>query len=435
MKQLVPFLLLSSFLSALSCSAPTPMAESGPAPWLVWIPAGGNSWVTDGMEKDEAVISSAGILPWADPGLKIRTYFRVEQAGTLRIGLRARVPEGQSTLNCTFNGISREIKLLSAAWDSITIGTFQAPQPGYYWLEIQGSQRSGTHFAEISDLLLGDKAALGRVYFVRDEFYWGRRGPSVHLRYEVPGEAPEAEWFYSEITVPEGQDVQGSYFMANGFGEGYFGIQVNSPTERRVLFSVWSPYATDNPAEIPETHRIRLLRKGPSVYSGEFGNEGAGGQSFLRYPWKAGNAYRFLLHAKPNGDNTTDFTAYFYAPEEGRWLLIASFRRPQTNTYLRNLYAFLENFLPETGYIPRMGLYANQWVADPAGRWHEVTSVRFTADNTAKKQARLDYAGGPAPEGFFLKNCGFFNETTLFGSTFSRPPSERAPEIDFSKLP
>ena len=30
--------------------------------------------------------------------------------------------------------------------------------------------------------------------------------------------------------------------MANGFGEGYFGIQVNGPNERRVLFSVWSPF-------------------------------------------------------------------------------------------------------------------------------------------------------------------------------------------------
>jgi hypothetical protein len=47
-----------------------------------------------------------------------------------------------------------------------------------------------------------------------------------------------------EITVPVGQDPIGSYFMANGFGEGYFGFQVNSKTERRVLFSVWSPFRT-----------------------------------------------------------------------------------------------------------------------------------------------------------------------------------------------
>jgi hypothetical protein len=36
----------------------------------------------------------------------------------------------------------------------------------------------------------------------------------------------DIEWFYSELKVPEASDVIGSYFMANGFSEGYFGIQV-----------------------------------------------------------------------------------------------------------------------------------------------------------------------------------------------------------------
>ncbi len=385
--------------------------------------------------RNESVINLEGIQPWTDPGLRIRTFFRIEQTGNLRIGLRTKTAAGKAVLSCSFQGASAKAEVVSPLWDTLSIGTFSVPKPGYYWLEIQGERREGESFPEISDVLLGGEAASGTVYFVKDEFYWGRRGPSVHLRYEVPEEVREAEWFYSEITIPEGQDVEGSYFMANGFGEGYFGIQVNSPTERRVLFSVWSPYSTDNPSEIPESQRIRLLRKGPSVYSGEFGNEGSGGQSFLRYPWKAGTTYRFLIQGKPNADNSTDFTAYFYAPEEGRWMLIASFRRPQTKTYLRNLYAFLENFIPETGHIPRMGIYSNQWVADPSGKWHELNSVRFTADNTAKKQARLDYAGGLAQGGFYLKNCGFFNETTLFGSAFARPLLGKAPEVDFSKLP
>src|SRR3546814_14463863 len=82
-------------------------------------------------------------------------------------------------------------------------------------------------------------------------WYWGRRGPSVHLNYELPPET-NAELFYNEVTVPPNADVEGSFFMACGFGEGYFGFQVNSDTERRVLFSVWSPYKTDNPDDIPE---------------------------------------------------------------------------------------------------------------------------------------------------------------------------------------
>ncbi|TDA79183.1 DUF5077 domain-containing protein, partial [Halomonas marinisediminis] len=85
--------------------------------------------------------------------------------------------------------------------------------------------------------------------------YFGRRGPSVHLSYQLPAEK-DIEWFYSEINVPEGEDVIGSYYMANGFRDGYFGIQVNSETERRVLFSVWSPYETQDPNNIPEDYKI-----------------------------------------------------------------------------------------------------------------------------------------------------------------------------------
>ncbi len=60
----------------------------------------------------------------------------------------------------------------------------------------------------------------------------------------------------------------GSYFMANGFGQGYFGIQVNSASERRILFSVWSPFSTNNPREIPDDQRITLLKKGEPVHAG-----------------------------------------------------------------------------------------------------------------------------------------------------------------------
>jgi hypothetical protein len=91
----------------------------------------------------------------------------------------------------------------------------------------------------------------------------------------------------NEITVPAGNDPVGSYFMGNGFGEGYFGIQVNSAIERKVLFSVWSPFETDDPREIPDDKKIILLKKGKEVHAGEFGSEGSGGQSYLKYNWKA----------------------------------------------------------------------------------------------------------------------------------------------------
>lgn len=107
----------------------------------------------------------------------------------------------------------------------------------------------------------------------------------------------------------------GTYFMANGFAEGYFGIQVNSEKERRILFSVWSPFHTDDPKSIPDDQKILLLKKGEGVYTGEFGNEGSGGQSFLRYNWQAETTYKFLLKGEPDGKGNTVYSAWFFAPE------------------------------------------------------------------------------------------------------------------------
>jgi len=89
-------------------------------------------------------------------------------------------------------------------------------------------------------------------------FYWGRWEPSVHLSYRLPSKV-DLRYAYSEINVPSGEDLIGSFYMANGFGQGYFGIQVNSVTERSVLFSVWGPFETDNLCKIPLEQRIAAL--------------------------------------------------------------------------------------------------------------------------------------------------------------------------------
>jgi len=178
-----------------------------------------------------------------------------------------------------------------------------------------------------------------------------------------------------------------------------------------------------------------MLKKGQEVYTGKFGGEGSGGQSYRKYMWKAGTTYRFLLKGEPAGENSTDFTAFFYAPEIGTWELMASFRRPQIHTHLTRLHSFLENFIPGTGFLRRRGLYANQWLCDVQGQWYELTQARFTADATARKQARLDYAGGAQGDLFFMENCGFFNERSEIGTVYTRKATGKKPDIDFSALP
>ncbi|MEN8193933.1 MAG: DUF3472 domain-containing protein [Bacteroidota bacterium] len=401
---------------------------------VVKVPVGGNSWLVDSKANSQEMITQDGITNWQYSEDKFRIYFKITQIGELEIELNAKVISGESKIKCTINNQSSIVVIKGSEYERHLVGKFNFDKPGYYFIELEGIKKDGEKFADIKDIILSDTATRGELYYVKDEFYWGRRGPSVHLSFPVPDSIENVEWFYSEITVPKGEDVIGSYFMANGFAHGYFGIQVNSEKERRILFSVWSPYKTQNPAEIPEEYKIVLLKKGRNVYSGKFGNEGSGGQSYLKYNWKAGNKYRFLLRGKPEGNNHTVFTAYFYAPELDEWKLIASFRRPFTDSYLTRLYSFLENFYPETGNISRKAYYTNQWICDNRGDWNELTKAKFTADATARKEARLDYSGGLENNTFFMKNCGFFNERTKIDSWFTRKPNSKKPIINFKKL-
>jgi len=224
--------------------------------------------------------------------------------------------------------------------------------------------------------------------------------------------------------------------MANGFGEGYFGMQRNSQKESRVLFSVWSPFDTQDPQLIPDSLKIRLLRRGEGVHIGEFGNEGSGGQSFLRYNWKAGNTYRFLTQIHPDGKGNTIYTAYFYAVDEQRWRLIASFLRPRTHVWYTRAHSFLENFIPEQGYLTREVFFGNQWFRTSQGKWKEGAEARFSFDATARAGVRLDYGGGydKAQNRFFLRNGGFFDDRVAFGTPFTRTPENLPPVIDFEAL-
>lgn len=402
----------------------------------IQLPLAGNTWAQN-VAGGSRVLTNAGIEAWTRSETTFDTYLRITQPGSINVALNAKA-DGQSKLQLSINGKKKTVTVSGNNFQSYPTGEWKVKDTGYLKITLSGLSKTGERFAEVSEYHISGTVINAKTAYVKNNegnfFYWGRRGPSVHLTYPF-ADAIQAKWFYSELTVPEGQDIVGSYYMANGFGEGYFGIQVNSPTERRVLFSVWSPYHTDDPKSIPEDMRITMLKKGEGVNTGEFGNEGSGGQSFLRYNWKAGVTYKFLLKGEPDGASNTVYTAYFFAPEKGEWMLIASFRRPKTNTYLKRFHSFLENFIPEQGDKDRRVLFRNQWVGDVAGNWTELTKAVFTYDNTAAKGYRMDYAGGVENGSFFLRNCGFFSDYTPYRAAFERTKTAKQPVIDFDKLP
>jgi len=404
---------------------------------LITVPIGGNSWRM-GKDTTGGNISNDGIVNWTDEQAEFTTYVRIARKGKLKLWINLKVAEGKSHIAVSALKVTKETVVTGNTLRDYYVGEWTVTDTGYIAFRITGISKTGSNYADISSIKLAGSAINNTTTFVKnnegDFFYWGRRGPSVHLAYVMPDKA-NVEWFYNEVTVPKGNDVLHSYFMADGFEEGYFGMQVNSSTERHILFSVWSPFKTDNPGQIPEDQKIIMLKKGTDVHTGEFGSEGSGGQSYLLYNWKAGNTYKFLLHAKPDGNNHTIYTAYFFAPELNKWQLIASFSRPQISTYLKHLHSFLENFEPEQGTITRKVLFTNQWIADENGKWTELNKARFTVDNTGVKGYRMDYAGGATGNAFYLKNCGFFNNYTVRNTLFERPLTGKEPEIKFDQLP
>jgi hypothetical protein len=390
------------------------------------IPAGGNSYFVHPSSDDRKEK-----VAWKS-GDDVYLYsFRTDKSCTIDLSVNLAVPEGKSRLKVTIGKKNFTVDASGKEVHPVKIGKIR-PEPGYVTVKIRGVRKEGSIFATLSDLEVRSETPGLAINYVKDNqdnrFYWGRRGPSVHLNYELPKEA-ETEYFYNELTVPVGQDPVGSYFMADGFGEGYFGMQVNGPDERRILFSVWSPFKTDRPGDIPEGEKIILMAKGEGVHTGEFGNEGSGGQSYFHYLWKAGTTYRFLLKGKPDGKGNTVYTAWFFAPEVSEWQLIASFSRPKTDHYLTRLHSFLENFSDRNGYLGRKCLYANQWCRDKNGRWFPLTKARFSGDDIARRGYRMDFAGGTEGNGFFLQNGGFFDVNTIIGTVFELTTSPLNPPV------
>lgn len=399
------------------------------------VPMGGNTFKTNSTNNDQ--LDKNGIQSWNDAESVWSTYIYSETARKVSVSIEYSSVLTKNVLDISLNeGKFKSIVLKKSSNQISGAGTFYLKK-GYNIIHIKANEKGSAPFPKIKNLKIYFQGK-DDFKFVRDNidqrFYWGRRGPSVHISYEMP-ENVKVKWFYNEMTIPKDKDPIGSYFMSNGFKEGYFGIQVNSLKERRILFSVWSPFPTDNPKEIPENQKIKLLKKGGNVYTGEFGNEGSGGQSYLVYLWKSGVTYQFLTSVEPDNQGNTTYTAYFKDPENEKWILIASFLRPQTSTWYTRAHSFLENFNDELGYLNREVQYQNQWVVDDNGKWYSLHKAKFTGDDIARRQYRLDADGGVKGASFFLRNGGFFNSTTPLNSNFSLPPSTQKPDINFNILP
>lgn len=393
----------------------------------------GNGYMYPSPDGESSpLLRRKGIVGWSDSSTYCRVFFNPRSTGKLVAGLNIFESKSESQLQVTLDGRGKAYKINIGKSDSVElpIGQFDIPDTLYHFLEIRGLSRKGVSFPSIRGIVFSGEAAVNLVYN-KSEY---RGAPSTHLRYPYPEDSTIA-WFYNEIEVPVGVNAVHGYYMTNGFADGYMGIQTNSYSERRFIFSIWSNYNTNNPKEIPADYAVRLLKKGKDVVAEDFGNEGSGGHSHLVFPWKNGTTYKFLVGVKPLGDHTI-FSGYYFTPEDGKWHLISQWDKAKTGgKQLSRLYSFVENFGPNGNDYFKAD-YGNQWVRTAAGTWIELTKCSLTTTASAAKHQRYDFGAGVENNRFYMYSGGFQQMNNLAPkSTIERKANGTPPDIDFSSLP
>ncbi|MBK9139304.1 MAG: DUF3472 domain-containing protein [Verrucomicrobia bacterium] len=365
-----------------------------------------------------------GVTRWTNSAVTVNWYGRFTNTGDVSARVVLRLPEGApSRLQLTVGEEVREVRVTGLGGTSrvtADFGAFSIARTSYQRFKLASLNPPGTPFGDLEALLLSGPAVEGAHFNLKER----RNAASVHLTYPVPAGANIAA-FYCEVTAVE--DPSATFYMACGWHRGYFGMQVNSPSERRIIFSVWDSgnEAVDR-NKVADENRVKLLGKGDGVFSGDFGNEGTGGHSHLKYPWKTGEKQRFLVTAQPTNQTFTVFSGYYFHPDSRRWMLISSWLAPKEGGWLKRPHSFSENFWGSSGHLVRKARYGNQWIRTDAGEWIELVTASFSHDPTGRED-RLDRFMGVEQGEFFLSHGGFVEGFTAYGEQFTRPATGKAP--------
>lgn len=377
------------------------------------------------------VSERSGITGWTNPKLKVLWYGEIKTPGDQDCAVSLRLPAGtESKLRLTVADAVHEVTVTGTnAVQRVSFGTFKIASPGYQCFTLESLNADGAPAGDLEALLLDGPATRGAHFNLKER----RNAASVHLAYPTPA-GTNVEAFYCEVAAVD--DPLWTYYMACGWHRGYFGMQVNSPTERRIIFSVWdSGDEAVSRDKVGAVDRVTLVAKGDGVYSGDFGNEGTGGHSHLKYLWKTGEKQRFIVTAKPVDATHTIYSGFYFHPNKKEWMLISSWKAPKDGGWLRGLYSFSENFIGDNGHLRRKALYGNQWIRTDAGQWMEVTHASFSHDPTGRAD-RLDRFMGVEEGQFFLSQGGFVSGFTKYGEKFNRPATGKPPgDIVLPKLP
>lgn len=306
-----------------------------------------------------------------------------------------------------FQEIKRDLHLEgNGVYDTVFVATITIPETGYYRYELKPTTNPDNAIA-IRSLIFNAFDADTQVNHTDYQ-----SSPSVHLSFRSTAPTTKSyDWIYEEILVPEGGDPLCTYYMSLGFYRGYMGIQTNSETERRVLFSIWDSKDADHDKTMTKDDFVSLVDKDEATTVNSFGSEGTGGQSYVKTAdWKTGKPVKFLMNVRRMTNNTVLYSAWYCTEEAEGWKYVATWRAPKEQRMFDGFYSFIENYWNTNGQLPRKAYYYNAWgKEDKTGKWVNFNKVRFSHTDGNVGQ-RVDYEQGVAPEfpdRFYMASGGY----------------------------
>ncbi len=370
-----------------------------------------------------------GVTRWRDAKQTLNWYGLFRNSG--KINIRVVIHRESGSASEWLLKVGSQEKTIKAAEiaqsQDVTLdfGSFEIQQVGYQRFELRALDDAALSETRIVELRLEGPATKDVHFNLKPR----RNAASVHMVYQVPSSI-SVSTMYCEVTAVE--DPTSSFYMSCGWHRGYLGMQVISPTERRIIFSVWdSGDEQVDRDKVKQENRTRLIAKGEKVIAHDFGNEGTGGHSHLKVMWKTGTTQRFAVTAKPTNESHTIYAGYWYDPEKNEWMLISAWDAPKDGQWLKGLHSFSEDFSGSNGYMHRKALYGNQWIKTKENEWLELNATKFSHDPTGRED-RFDRSMGVENGQFFLSHGGFQDTPTRYGQKFMRPATGKQPEL---KLP
>lgn len=202
---------------------------------------------------------------------------------------------------------------------------------------------------------------------------------SSHLWWHIKGRE-DAACVYGEITVLASHDpifYCGANWHPGEPAGGYCGIQHNSATEKRTIFSIWDTS--------PQLHPVVTHADRDAIHN-RFGGEGEGGHTHMLWNWKNEETFQFFVQKMPgSATGTTDARYFVFDRAQRRWRHSATITSPNGDAKSEQsvatiggggLCSFLENFGGDkNANVPKLALY-RLWLGKAPGEMKCLTEAR-----------------------------------------------------------